>query len=76
MIPKSVIKMVRDCDHPSVGILEKGAIIDAMQIADTYGYGNIICWLQTAWATNLRDQGIPERAAAEATQMSPHPLPK
>lgn len=76
MIPRSVIQMVRDCEHPSVGHAEKQAIVDAIVIAERFGYGNIISWLQTAWATKLRDQGIPEKAAAEATKMSPHPLPK
>lgn len=74
MTPYSVIKMVQDVPHQSLG--EKAKIIDAIMIADTYGYGNVISWLQTAWATKLRDDGIPEKSAIEATKMSPHPLPK
>lgn len=77
MIPVSVITMIETLDHPGVGDEEKTDILNALEIADRNGYGNIMAWLGTAWAVKLRDQGITEKAAIDAvSHRTPYPLPK
>ena len=55
---------------------ERAAIEQALSAGDRYGYGNVISWLMTKWAVNLRDKwGMDEKTAISATKMSPYPLP-
>ena len=47
---------------------EHRAIIEVLKHGEAFGYGNLICHLQTAWAAMLMKQyGLSEEAAREAT---------
>jgi hypothetical protein len=37
---------------------EKSAIKDVMMAGEKFGFGNMIAWLDTAWAQSLREQGV------------------
>lgn len=56
---------------------EKAAIKRALDAGAQYGYGNMMAWLATEWAVNLRDKwNIPESEAIEAVSgRGPYPLP-
>ena len=44
---------------------------------ENYGYGNMISWLATAWAYELREGGLPEKVAIEhVSHRSPYKLPQ
>lgn len=63
-------------NHPQLSPRERHNIIRALDAGEAYGYGNVISWLMTEWAVNLRDKwGMDEKTAIRATQMSPYPLP-
>lgn len=55
---------------------EQVAIRTVMQIAASYGHGNLIAWLATEWACRLRDGGLKEVVAIEhVSNRTPYPLP-
>lgn len=56
---------------------ELRAICRTLTDAEQYGYGNLIAWLATAWALNLRDEeGLDEKTAtAQVSNRTPYPLP-
>lgn len=63
-------------NHPQLSPRERHNINRALDAGEAYGYGNVISWLMTEWAVNLRDKwGMDEKTAIRATQMSPYPLP-
>lgn len=63
-------------NHPQLSPRERHNINRALDAGAAYGYGNVISWLMTEWAVNLRDKwGMDEQTAIRATQMSPYPLP-
>ena len=55
---------------------ERLAIKLAIQIGDRYGFGNLICHLQSAWAAKLVEEyELPESTALKAATGSvPYPL--
>lgn len=63
--------------HPRLSSFEKDSIQSALDVGKLYGYGNVIAWLATEWACNLRDvSGLPESVAIEAVSgRGPYPLP-
>jgi hypothetical protein len=70
MSPQSVI------DRPPLFPNEVKAIASVIDAARQYGFGNLIAWLQTAWALELRKEGLSDTTAIEATSnRSPYPLP-
>lgn len=70
--------MVRELDNPVIHKTHKHAIIEAITIADEYGYGNVMAWVATAWAVKMRDEdGVSEALAiAVVSNRMPYPLPK
>lgn len=46
---------------------EKEAVLKVINIAEQYGYGNLICHLMRIWSLKLMDGGLPEEVAIEAT---------
>ncbi len=46
---------------------EKKVAKIVLQIADNWGYGNMIALLQRGWAEKLKKEGLPEKVAIEAT---------
>ena len=63
-------------NHPQLSPRERHNINRALDAGEAYGYGNVISWLMTEWAVNLRDKwGMDENTAIRATRMSPYPLP-
>lgn len=65
-------------DDPRISVTEKAEIAIALNIGAQYGYGNIIAWLATEWACELRDKyDLSEEMAIRAvSNRRPHPLPK
>jgi len=62
--------------HPQLSPRERHNINRALDAGAAYGYGNVISWLMTEWAVNLRDKwGLDEQTAIRATKMTPYPLP-
>jgi hypothetical protein len=56
---------------------EIAAIVASIETAEHYGFGNLIAWLQTAWAVRLREGGIPEPGCLDRpSRNTPYPLPK
>lgn len=54
---------------------ERAAVIEVLNIAESYGYGNLIAHLQTAWAIKLMRSGISKESAIAATLgRTPYPL--
>lgn len=49
---------------------EKEAILQAIMIAEKYGYGNIISHLKRRWARKLVSSGISAETALQATNVS------
>lgn len=63
------------CDR--IGERERAAIYDVLRHSRTFGYGNMIAWISAAWAAQLRDDGINERAAIDfVSNQPPYPLAK
>lgn len=64
-------------DHPQMSDLEKAAIEQALNAGEQFGYGNVMAWMATEWAVNLRDKwNLPDIAAIEAvSNRGPYPLP-
>ena len=56
---------------------EKAAIKRALDVGAEYGYGNIMAWLATEWACNLRDDwNLSEAMAIAAVSgRGPYSLP-
>src|SRR5262245_53432115 len=48
---------------------ERIAVQEVLAYGEAWGYGNLISHLQTAWARRLMGDGLPEKAAREATNM-------
>lgn len=69
---------MHELDNPVVHKDHKLAIMEAIMIADEYGYGNIMAWVATAWAVKMRDEdGVSEALAiALVSNRMPYPLPK
>jgi len=57
---------------------ERVAIISTLEAGKAYGYGNLMAWLATAWAVELRDfEGFSEAAAiATVSGRGPYQLPR
>jgi hypothetical protein len=72
---KAVLKALTD--DPRISADEKSAILSALQAGNMFGYGNVMAWLATAWACDLRDEwAFPEKNAVDAVSCrSPYPLP-
>lgn len=64
-------------DHPMMSGLEKAAIEQALNAGEQFGYGNVMAWLATEWAVNLRDKwNLPDLVAIDAvSNRGPYPLP-
>ncbi len=54
---------------------EKEAVLNVIKIAESYGYGNLICHLMRVWSMKLMDGGLSEKIAIEAT-LHRHPYRK
>lgn len=65
-------------EHAILSEPEKAAIGRALDAGAQYGYGNVMAWLATEWACDLRDKwNLPEAVAIEAVSgRGPYPLPK
>ena len=56
--------------------VEKASISFCIEAGRTFGYGNMIAWLSTAWAVELRDTwGFDEEMAGKAALGHNYPLP-
>lgn len=56
---------------------EQHAIHEVCAYGATYGYGNMISWLNTAWAIyHVNKMGVTPEAAAKMVHGTPYPLPK
>jgi hypothetical protein len=53
---------------------ENAAIVDVLSAGERFGYGNMISWLQTAWAVHLVRGGMDEKTARLASGGSGYPL--
>jgi hypothetical protein len=75
-VPDKVKAMVFDGHIRSAA--EQARTIEALRAGAEHGYGNMIAWLATAWAVELRDaSGLPEKTAiAAASGHGPYPLPQ
>lgn len=71
-----VERVLNEVEAVGLSSPEKAAIAAALRAGAQFGYGNVIAWLQTAWATSLRDNhGLDEATAIRATAVSPYRLP-
>ena len=63
--------------QPQIGARERHNIRRALDAGRAYGYGNVMAWLATEWAVNLRDaHGLSEETAIMAvSNRGPYPLP-
>jgi hypothetical protein len=57
--------------------VEVDRILDAIQGGERFGYGNLICWLSTAWALqHVRQSGLPWEQASGMVHGTPYPVPR
>jgi hypothetical protein len=70
--------MAETFPQASLGFHEKLAIVAMLEAAASFGYGNFMAWLQTAWAVTMRDNhGFSKKDAIAVTlERQPYPLPK
>ena len=51
-----------------ISVEEQDAILQVLEFGKSFGYGNLISHLRTAWARHMADEhGFPEEAARNAT---------
>lgn len=64
-------------EHGTISDIEKDAIETALNVGAMYGYGNVMAWLATEWACDLRDRcGMKEETAiASVSGRGPYSLP-
>lgn len=55
---KKLIAGVLSCTPASVHHPERAAILTVLRAGEDHGYGNMIAWLATAWAAEMRSQGV------------------
>ena len=61
-------------EHNNFFFNERNEILEVIDIAEKWGYGNLIAHLRYAWAKKLIEQGISKETAIEATNSSPYPI--
>lgn len=53
---------------------EKEDVLKVLQIAEKWGYGNLIAHLKHEWAKKLMADGISKETALAATNVSSYPV--
>jgi hypothetical protein len=76
MDPRELVDKVLKKLGAQVSCAEKVAILNTIEAGHAHGFGNLMAWLQTAWAQMLVEDGIDAEGAIDATKdRSPYPLP-
>lgn len=72
------VKVLEHLGRIDLSTAEATAVHSALRAGAQFGYGNMIAWLATAWAVDLRDaDGVSAEAAiAVVSNRSPYPLPE
>lgn len=76
MTPRDIIKATMN--KKPMSEQERRGILHALDVGETWGYGNLIAWLAAEWATMLRcKHGFSKKAAnAAVSGMTPYSIPK
>jgi hypothetical protein len=57
---------------------EQQAIAEVLRLSELYGHGNLMAWIATSWAENLKEKhGMSEKAAIHAvSNRTPYRIPR